>query len=62
MVFVAACKSKFVGSMFQKLGVKHVICVREGAEILDDAVLYFTNRFYKNIFNGETVCAAFKIA
>jgi hypothetical protein len=48
--------------MFQKLGVKHVICVREGAEILDDAVLYFTNRFYKNIFNGETVCAAFKIA
>ena len=29
LVFVAACKSKFVGTMFQKAGVKHVICVNE---------------------------------
>lgn len=62
LVFVAACKSYFVGSMFQKAGVKHVICVKEGAEILDDAVLNFTNRFYRNIFAGENICVAFEKA
>lgn len=48
--------------MFQKAGVKHVICVREGAEILDTAVLNFTNRFYKEIFSGQKICDAFAIA
>lgn len=62
LVFVAACKSQFVGQMFQKLGVKHVICVKENAEILDDAVLNFTSRFYNNIFEGENICAAFEKA
>jgi hypothetical protein len=62
LVFVAACKSKFVGSMFQKAGVKHVICVREGADVLDDAVLNFTNRFYRNLLNGEQICTAFEKA
>jgi len=33
--------------------------VKEGAEILDDAVLKFTNRFYRNLFNGELICTAF---
>jgi hypothetical protein len=61
-VFVAACKSKFVGSMFQKAGVKHVICVDEKAEVLDEAVLNFTSRFYKNIFQGEHICRAFDLA
>lgn len=32
-VFVAACKSEFVGKIFLMSGVKHVICVREGSEI-----------------------------
>lgn len=62
LVFVAACKSKFVGSMFQKAGVKHVICVNEKAEVLDEAVLNFTSRFYKNIFKGEHICRAFDLA
>ena len=27
LVFVAACKSEFVGRIFQKCGARHVICV-----------------------------------
>ena len=30
LVFVAACKSEFVGRIFQRAGAKHVICVKEG--------------------------------
>jgi len=47
LVFVAACKSEFVGRIFQSAGAKHVICVREGAEVLDRAALIFTRSFYK---------------
>ena len=47
LVFVAACKSEFVGRIFQQAGARHVICVREGAEVLDKAVLIFAKCFYK---------------
>jgi len=50
---VAACKSEFVGRIFQNAGAKHVICVKEKAEVLDKAVLIFTRSFYKGIFKGE---------
>lgn len=62
LVFVAACKSEFVGRIFQNAGVKHVICVREGAEVLDKAVLTFTRKFYKNMLGGTLICEAFKKA
>ena len=29
LVFVAACDSEFVGRIFQKCGVKHVVCVKK---------------------------------
>jgi len=47
LVFVAACKSEFVGRIFQRAGARHVICVREGAEVLDTSALIFTKTFYK---------------
>jgi hypothetical protein len=59
---VAACKSEFVGKIFQLVGAKHVICVREGCEILDQAVLIFTKAFYREIFAGTNICEAFKKA
>jgi hypothetical protein len=63
LVFVAACKSEFVGQIFQLAGAKHVICVREGAEILDEAVLVFTKNFYDEILvNRTSICEAFKKA
>lgn len=62
MVFVAACKSEFVGRIFQIAGAKHVICVREGSEVLDEAALIFTRNFYAQIFKGSLICEAFKLA
>jgi hypothetical protein len=62
LVVVAACKSEFVGRMFQNAGAHHVICIREGAEILDKSVLIFTKNFYKQIFKGDMICDAFEKA
>ena len=45
-VLIAACKSEQVGKIFIKRGVRHVICVEQGKQVKDDAVLDFTNRFY----------------
>jgi hypothetical protein len=59
LVFVAACKSEFVGRIFQRAGAKHVICVKEGAEVLDKAALIFARTFYKLIFKGILICEAF---
>jgi len=39
-----------------------VICIREGAEVLDTSALIFTKRFYALIFQGEKICDAFKKA
>ena len=39
-----------------------MICVREGAEVLDNAALIFTKNFYKLWFTGSAICEAFKQA
>ena len=62
LVFVAACKSEFVGRIFQQAGARHIICVKENAEVLDKAVLVFTRKFYKNMFGGSDICDAFTTA
>ena len=36
-----------------------MICVEQDKEVLDDAVLYFTKRFYQRLLEGETICEAF---
>ena len=62
LVFVAACHSLVVGKIFQKCGAKHVICVEQDKEVLDDGVLYFTKRFYQLLLEQETICEAFNQA
>jgi hypothetical protein len=61
-VFLAACDSKFAGKIFLKKGVRHVICIEESREVLDKAVITFTDCFYRRLFDGMTICDAFKIA
>ena len=46
LVFVAACDSEFVGRIFQKCGVKHVVCVKKQKHVLDAAAIEFTKIFY----------------
>ena len=51
-----------MGELFVKHGVKHVICVKQQQEVLDQAALLFTKFFYTDIFNEKTVCEAFQAA
>ena len=62
MVFVAACDSKGIGKIFQRCGVKHVICVEQGRSVLDSASICFTKTFYGQLFRGDPVCDAFTAA
>ena len=62
LVFVASCHSENVGKIFHNAGVKHVICIREKQKISDEATITFSNSFYKNLFKGNSICQAFKLA
>ena len=42
VVFVAACDSEIVGRIFLKCGARHVICVKTGEHVLDEATIQFT--------------------
>ena len=56
LVFVAACDSEFVGRIFQKCGVKHVVCVKKSKHVLDEAAIEFTKIFYQKLLHGYNVC------
>lgn len=59
-VFVASCHSEFVGRIFQQAGAKHVICIKHSQEVMDDAIITFTDTFYRVLFeNKEHICTAF---
>lgn len=49
-VFVASCYSEFAGKIFLNAGAKHVICVKSGNQIADDAVILFSKSFYHLVF------------
>ena len=59
LVFLAACHSERIGEVFVNSGVKHVICIKQQQEVLDEAALTFTKFFYKALMNRTTVCDAF---
>lgn len=62
-VFVASCYSEFAGRIFQKMGVKHVIVVKQGNVIADKAVIKFSDTFYGLVFSGkQTICESFMMA
>lgn len=50
VVFVAACDSEVIGSIFQRNGAKHVICVKTDRFVLDEAAITFTKTFYRTLF------------
>ena len=62
MVFLAACKSQFLGEIFCKAEAKHTIFIEDGKKIDDEVALYFTRNFYTLLFQGEQICSAFKVA
>ena len=60
-VFVSACHSKRAGEAFAQAGVKHVVCVKVDARLLDAAANVFTRAFYISLAVGNTVQQAFDI-
>ena len=50
-VFVASCYSQFAGEIFHNAGAKHVICVKRGEKILDEASILFSKHFYHALFS-----------
>ncbi|TMW68581.1 hypothetical protein Poli38472_006049 [Pythium oligandrum] len=62
LVFVSSCHSKEVGEVFIQAGVQHVVCVRSGDKILDDASAMFSYAFYHAVLAGKTIYQAFEIA
>ena len=60
-VFVSACHSKRAGEAFAQAGVKHVVCVKVDARLLDAAANVFTRAFYVSLAVGNTVKQAFDI-
>ncbi len=62
-VFVASCNSEFAGKIFLAGGARHVICVKQGKEISDEAVIQFSKSFYYSVFcQSMTICASFAVA
>jgi len=59
VVVVAACHSEFVGKIFQRIGAKHVVCINKDNQVMDQAVLVFTRRFYSELLANTPVCKAF---
>jgi len=56
-VFVASCHSQFAGEIFHNAGAKHVICIKRGEKISDDASILFTKAFYHALFSQTvSVC------
>lgn len=62
LIVVAACTSERIGRIFQRCGVRHVVCVEQQRFVLDEAAIGFTQAFYKYLFKGERICDAFEQA
>ena len=48
-VYIATCHSEFVGRIFLEAGAKHVICIDQQEEVMDEAIISFTDTFYDMI-------------
>jgi hypothetical protein len=63
VVFISSCTSEFAGKIFFNAGVRHVICIREGSEIMDKASIMFSKVFYQTFFSKSySACDSFEIA
>ena len=62
LVFLAACDSQKIGEIFLDCGIEHVICIKQGRSVLDEAAIKFTKSFYNAVFDGYTFCEAFNSA
>jgi len=64
-VVVASCHSESAGRIFQKVGIRHVICIDQKKLLLDEAAIDFSKTFYGHIYSSTSqlsICQAFESA
>ena len=62
-VLISSCHSENIGRVFYNAGVKHVICIRQEDQIMDEASIKFSSMFYEILFKyNKTICEAFALA
>lgn len=63
LVYVSSCTSQFAGNVFLHAGAKHVICIRDGQKVLDEAAIKFGGVLYEQLFlMRKSVCDSFNQA
>ena len=64
LVFVSSCHSEFIGDIFFKAGINHVIWIKESKTISDEASIIFAKAFYQALFslNSYSIWEAFEAA
>ncbi|KAG3174739.1 hypothetical protein PI126_g235 [Phytophthora idaei] len=62
LVFVNACHSQKVASVFLNAGIPHVVAVHSDSLVVDASATMFAKHFYLSLFHGHTVSTAFEIA
>ena len=59
LVFISACHSEPAAKAFVDAGVPHVVAVRSGVKVLDDAAALFARHFYFALVEGHSVRQSF---
>jgi len=62
LAFVNSCNSEEIGEALVEAGVPHVIAVRRGSKVADEAGPPFVNMLYKHLADGANVSTAFALA
>ncbi|GMF10460.1 unnamed protein product [Phytophthora lilii] len=62
LVFVNACHSQKVASVFLNADIPHVVAVHSDSLVVDASATMFAKHFYLSLFHGHTVSTAFEIA
>lgn len=62
LVFVNACHSQKVASVFLNAGIPHVVAVHSDSLVVDKSATMFAKHFYLSLFHGKTVETSFEIA
>ena len=62
VVFVSACQSSAIATVFVEAGVPHVIAVDSNTFILDNIARTFAETFYSSLIAGQSVGSAYEVA
>lgn len=62
LAIVSACHSEEIGKLLLEAGVRHVVAIRCAHPVLDRAAIEFVGQFFRKLFRGKSIQAAFDYA